>query len=207
MDTGAHKSFISNKIVQRLGLPVVHGHNGNHRLADGITPFVTNDEVNFCVELGEVETKVLASVAQTLSCSCILGVDWIWANNVSIFTHENRIVMFNKQGNEIASVVMELGGHSSKTNLAIGTFSIQSKSNVRQIIEDLSAHLKNIPQRRQVQNLLGDFEVIFDLSIPTKATPAMFHTIDTGQVQPIVERPRIQSNFKTKKRRSIWNLC
>ena len=189
VDTGAHQTFISNRTVQCLGLQLVHGHKQNHWLADGITPFVTNGEINLCMELGGVETTVLASVAQTLSCSCILGVDWIRANKVSIFTHENRIAMFNDQGNEIASVAMELGADNSKTNLTNGTVSIQSKSYVKQIIEDLSAHLENGPQQQQVQSLLGNFNAIFDLSIPTKATAAMLHTIDTGDAQPIVERP------------------
>jgi hypothetical protein len=207
VDTGAHKSFISYKIVQRLGLQLIHGHDRNHWLADGVTPFVTNGEVNLCVELGGVETTVLASVAQTLSCSGILGVDWIRANSVSIFTHENRIAMFNKQGNETASVAMELDGLGNKSNLAIGTFSIQSKSNVKQITEDLSAHLADSLQQRQLQNLLDDFNTIFDLSISTKATPAMFHTINTGQVQPIVVRPRIQSKFqKVETKRHVESM-
>ena len=197
IDTGAHKSFISNETVERLGLHLSQNHTRSHWLADGMTPFITNGEVNLSVKIGLVQTTVSVSVAQTLSCFCILGADWIRTNNVSIFTHENRIVMFDKGGNESASMAMEMDEYNSiKTNMAMGTSSVQSKSNVRQVIEDLTEHLKNRQQQQQVQNVLGSFETIFDLSIPTKATPAMFHTIDTGQGQPIVERPRIQSKFQ-----------
>ncbi len=192
VDTGAHKSFISNETVQHLGLQLIQSHTRSHWLADGITPFVTNGKVNLSVKIGLMETTILALTAETLSCFCILGVDWIRSNNVSIFTHENRIVIFDKEGNETASVKMDMGEHiNNQRNGGIGTFSIQSNGNVKHIIKDLATHLENTNQQRQVQNLLGNFEALVDLTISTRATSAMFHTIDTGQMQPIVEQPRV----------------
>jgi hypothetical protein len=197
VDTGAHKSFISNETFERLRPQLVQNQAQSHWLADGITPFVTNGEVKLSVKIGPKETTVVASVAKTLSCLCILGTDWILSNNVSILTHENRIAMFDKKGNEIASLVIEKGGEiNKKTNLPIGTFSIQSNADVRNIIDNLSSHLDNAQQRQQVQNTLGNYYAIFDLSIPTTAIPAMHHTIDTGQARPTVERSRIQSKFQ-----------
>lgn len=198
IDTGAHKSFISNEIVQHLGLQLIPSHKRSHWLADGITPFVTNGEVLLLIKIGMVETKIMASIAETLSCSCILGADWIRFNNVSFFTHENRIVVFDSTGKEIASQAMNIGTHRRGKNLTIGTFSIKSNFEVRQTIENLSAHLENMEQQREVKSLLGDYQEIFDLSRPTKATSAMFHTVDTSQAQPIVQRPRIQSKFQTE---------
>jgi predicted aspartyl protease len=109
VDTGAHKSFISNETFQRLRPQLVHNQIQNHWLADGITPFITNGKVNLSVKIGPKETMVVASVAKTLSCFCILGTDWLLANNVSILTHESRIAMFDKKGNEIASQEIEMG--------------------------------------------------------------------------------------------------
>lgn len=197
IDTGAHKSFISNETFQRLRPQRIQNQVQSHWLADGVTPFVTNGEVNLSVKIGLQKTTVVAAIAKTLSCPCILGVDWILANNVSILTHENRIAMFDQSGNEIASQEMETHGRITESaNLPIGTFSIQPSPNVRKIIENLSTHLDNDRQRQQVHDLLNNYYTIFDLTTPTKATPAMFHTIDTNQARPAVERPRVQSKFQ-----------
>ena len=197
VDTGAHKSFISNETFKYLQPQVVQRHTQSHWLADGVTPFITNGEVQLSVKVGCLETRVLASIATTLSCSCILGADWIRANNISILTHKNRIAMYDSEGNEIASEAMEMLEETTMgPNLPIGTFSIQSNSEVSTIIKNLSAHLEHPQQKQQVLSLLGNYHTIFDLSTPTKAMPAMFHTIDTGLVRPIVERHRIQSKFQ-----------
>lgn len=195
VDTGAHKSFLSQETFDRLGLEAVQSGTRNHWLADGITPFITNGETNLCVEIGVETTTVRASIASTLSCPCILGADWIRSNNIAIFTHENRIAMFDNEGNEIASITMDEVSHGGIT-LAGGTFSTQAEGSLVEIIKGFSSHLGTNEQRRQLRDLLNNFAPLFDLSLPTKATPAMFHSINTGQTQPIAERPRIQSKFQ-----------
>jgi transposase InsO family protein len=197
IDTGAHESFISTEAVKHLRSRAVRKETRSHWLADGITPFVTNGEVELSVKIGSKQTTVRAAMADTLSCLCILGVDWILANNVSILTHEKRIALFDQEGEETASTTIEMDQVNSKTsNQTIGTFSIRSHGTVRSIIDNLAAHLDDAPQRQQVQNLLVTHEKLFDLTNPTKATPAMFHTIETGCARPTTERARIQSKFQ-----------
>ena len=197
IDTGAHKSFISKETFEHLRPPLIQNQIRSHWLADGITPFITSGEVDLSVKIGPKQTVVRAAIANTLSCFCILGVDWILANNVSILTHENRIALFDRGGKEIASKEIEMDRRSSRTpSQQIGSFSIQSNVTVPNTIDNLCSHLDDVQQRRQVQNLLAEHSAIFDLTNPTQATPAMFHTIDTGCARPIVERPRIQSKFQ-----------
>ncbi|CAF1068627.1 unnamed protein product [Adineta ricciae] len=183
-------------MAQLLGGQLVHGQEQKHWLADNATPFITDGETKLCVKIGNMETTVLASVARTLSCGCILGVDWIWANNVSILTHENRIVLFNQHGVAMDAVGIDSEEHRVWENSVAGTSSIQLKPNIGQIIEGLVPNLEDMEQRAQLRKLLNSFGTIFDLSIPTTATPAMFHTINTGSAQPIAQRPRIQSTYQ-----------
>lgn len=200
VDTGAHGSFVSQETLDRLGLKGIHQRASNHWLADGTTAFETNGEANLCIEIGVATTPVRAWIAKTLSCSCILGADWIRSNNIAIFTHENRIVMFDNVGNEIASARMDEAPYQGR-NLAAGTSSSRAEDIVAQTIEGLSSHLETGEQRQRLRKVLSSFAAVFDLTVPTKATPAMFHTINTGQAQPIAERARIQSKFQREETR------
>ena len=162
-----------------------------------MTPFITNGEVELSVKIGSKQTKVKAAIANTMSCLCILGADWIFANNVSILTHEHRIAVFDQEGREIASKEIDVDQRNSQTpNELIGTFSIHSNVTVRNTIDNLVADINDAHQRHQVQHLLAEHDAVFDLTNPTQATPAMFHTIDTAGARPTVERPRTQSKFQ-----------
>ena len=96
VDTGAANSFIHQSQLQHVRIRQRTEGDPHFKLADGSTPFPTNGTVIFPLRFGHIVTYVHAFVTNRLSCSCILGNDWITQYGVDIHTMENKIVVHTR---------------------------------------------------------------------------------------------------------------
>ena len=110
IDTGAANSFIHQSQLQHIRIHQRIECDPQFKLADGSTPFPTNGKVIFPLQFGHIVTYVHAFVTNRLSCSCILGNDWLTQYGVDIHTKESKIVVHTK--NDSTEYQMDNGSRS-----------------------------------------------------------------------------------------------
>ncbi|CAF0825482.1 unnamed protein product [Adineta steineri] len=105
IDTGSTHSFIRASI---LGL-VRHGPIQTNMIdlfmADGRTPFPVLGEVSLNFNIKNIRTKNKVLVVKELCCDCLVGIDWIRNNSVTLDIYNQQLTA--RSGNRQATVKLE----------------------------------------------------------------------------------------------------
>ncbi|CAF4396777.1 unnamed protein product, partial [Rotaria magnacalcarata] len=98
VDTGATKTFISNRIVHRItSKKDILKQPYSFLLADGLAPFRVLGNVNLTIQFDSLVTTIDAHIAEFLCTDMIIGMDYINKYNLNINVKRQVITIESNQ--------------------------------------------------------------------------------------------------------------